>query len=84
MPPGNLKTGATGPPNNPGGAFLARPPGESVLKEIAKLIGDLHQLLQGYAPAWYTEDMDARMQKALAKANSALAASETGTSDHAA
>jgi len=54
------------------------------LKEIAELIVDLHQLLRGYSPAWYTEEMDARMQKALAKANSALAASETGTADHAA
>jgi hypothetical protein len=73
-----------GPPNNPGAAFSEQPTRESVLKEIAKLLGDLHQLLQGYSPAWYTEEMDARIQKALAKANSALAASETGTADHAA
>ena len=84
MPLGNLKTGAAGPPNNPGAAFSEQPTRESVLKEIAKLIGDLHLLLQGYSPAWYTEEMDARIQKALASANSALAASETGTADHAA
>jgi len=84
MPLGNLKTGATGPPNNAGAAFSEEPARESVLKDFAKLIGDLHQLLQGYSPAWYTEEMDARMQNALANANSALAASETGTADHAA
>jgi len=84
MPLGNLKTGATGPPNNPGAAFSEQPTRESVLKEIPKLIGDLQQLLQGYSPAWYTEEMHARMQNALANANSALAASETVTADHAA
>jgi len=84
MPLGNLKTGATSPPNNSGAAFSEQPARESVLKEVAKLIGDLHQLLQGYSPVWYTEEMDARMQKALAEVNSALAASETETADHAA
>jgi len=82
MPLGKLKTRATDPPNNPRAA--EQPPKESVLKEIAKLVGDLHQLLQGYSPAWYTEEIDARIQKALAATNSALAASETGTADHAA
>ena len=84
MPLGNLKTGATDPPNNPRAAFSEQPPKEPVLKKIARLNGDLHQLPQGYSPAWYTEEMDARIQKTLAAANSALAASETGTADHAA
>jgi hypothetical protein len=84
MPLGNLKTGATGPPNKAGAASSEQPSRESVLKEIAKVIADLHQLLQSYSPAWYTEEMDARMRKALAEANSALAASKTGTTDHAA
>jgi len=49
-----------------GDEFLELPSSDYAFNECAELIRDLHQLLQSYSPAWYTEEMDARMQSALA------------------
>ncbi len=35
------------------------------MKELADLLGELHELLEGYAPPWYTEQLDTRLKKAL-------------------
>lgn len=45
---------------------------ETVVKELAKLVRDLHQLLGNYAPSWYTQKMDARISEELAAADWAL------------
>lgn len=34
-------------------------------EELAGIIRDLHQLLESYAPWWYTEDMDTRVRGAV-------------------
>jgi hypothetical protein len=33
---------------------------------MAELLGDLHKLLESYAPTWYTEDVDTRIRETLA------------------
>ena len=33
--------------------------------DCAEIIAELHQLLEGYAPVWYTEQLHMRMEKAL-------------------
>jgi hypothetical protein len=40
---------------------------EQVAEELAELIRDLHELLESYAPAWYTEDLDTRVRDTLTK-----------------
>lgn len=40
---------------------------EQVAEELAELIRDLHELLESYAPSWYTQDLDTRVCDALAK-----------------
>jgi hypothetical protein len=40
---------------------------EQAAEELAQLIRDLHELLESYAPSWYTEDLDTRVFDALAK-----------------
>jgi DNA polymerase III alpha subunit (gram-positive type) len=57
---------------------------ERAMKELTEVARSLHQLLRSYGPVWYTAETDARLRNALAEADSALAASETGTGDHAA
>jgi hypothetical protein len=42
-----------------------------VVEELVDLVRDLHQLLENYAPRWYTEQLDTRLSKALAAADSA-------------
>jgi len=45
---------------------------ETVVKELAELVRDLHQLLGSYAPSWYTQKMEARISEELAAADWAL------------
>jgi hypothetical protein len=45
---------------------------ETVVKELAELVRDLHQLLGNYAPSWYSQKMDARISEELAAADWAL------------
>jgi len=40
---------------------------EQVAEELAELIRDLHELLESYAPSWYTEDLDKRVRDTLTK-----------------
>ena len=40
---------------------------EQVAEELAELIRDLHELLESYAPLWYTQDLDTRVCDTLAK-----------------
>jgi hypothetical protein len=51
------------------GAGRARTPStpEQIAEELAELIRDLHELLESYAPSWYTEDLDTRVRDTLAK-----------------
>jgi hypothetical protein len=51
------------------GASRARKPltPEQVAEELAELIRDLHELLESYAPSWYTEDLDTRVRDTLTK-----------------
>jgi len=51
------------------GAGRARTPltPEQVAEELAELIRDLHELLESYAPSWYTEDLDTRVCDTLTK-----------------
>ena len=57
---------------------------EPAMRELTEVARSLHQLLCSYGPLWYTAETDARLRNALAEADSALAASETGAADHAA
>ena len=57
---------------------------EPAMKELTEVARSLLQLLRSYGPVWYTAETDARLRNALAQADSALAASETGPADHAA
>ena len=57
---------------------------EPAMKELTEVARSLHQLLNSYGPLWYTAQTDARLCHALAEADSALAASETESADHAA
>ena len=38
-----------------------------LVKQLGVLLQDLHELLESYAPPWYTENMDTRLREALAK-----------------
>lgn len=38
-----------------------------VVKELVKLVRDLHKLLKSYGPSWFTEDLDTRVLDTLAK-----------------
>jgi hypothetical protein len=40
---------------------------EQVAEELAELIRDLRELLESYAPSWYTEDLNTRILDTLAK-----------------
>lgn len=40
---------------------------EQVAEELAELIRDLHELLESYAPSWYSEDLNSRVFNTLAK-----------------
>ena len=35
--------------------------------ELAELLRDLHQLLESYAPQWYSAQLDSRVRKMLAR-----------------
>ena len=35
--------------------------------ELAELLRDLHQLLESYAPQWYSSQLDSRVRKMLAR-----------------
>jgi hypothetical protein len=52
------------------------------MKELTEVARSLHQLLHSYGPTWYTTEVDAKLSHALAKADSALAATETESADH--
>jgi hypothetical protein len=38
-----------------------------VLVETAELVRDLHELLESYAPMWFTEDINIRVSETLAR-----------------
>jgi hypothetical protein len=40
---------------------------EQVAEELAELTRDLHELLESYAPSWYTQDLDTRVCETLAR-----------------
>jgi hypothetical protein len=40
---------------------------EQLAAELAELVRDLHELLESYAPTWYTEDLDTRVRKTLTR-----------------
>ena len=40
---------------------------QPLIEELAELIGDLHELLESYAPTWYTEELDTRVRETLTK-----------------
>jgi hypothetical protein len=42
---------------------------EHVVEELAELTRDLQELLESYAPTWYTENLDTRVRKTLAMFN---------------
>jgi DNA polymerase III alpha subunit (gram-positive type) len=52
---------------------------EPAMKELIEVARSLHQLMLSYGPLWYTAETDARLRKALARADSALTASEKGS-----
>jgi hypothetical protein len=39
---------------------------QQAVEKMAELIRDLHELLESYAPTWYTEDLDSRVSETLA------------------
>lgn len=39
------------------------------VEQLGVLLRDLHELLENYAPQWYTENMDTRLREALAMLN---------------
>jgi hypothetical protein len=41
-------------------------------KELADVLRSLHRLLLDYGPEWYTTEIDNRVRKALAEADSVL------------
>jgi len=49
------------------GSIPAAP--RSSVEKLGALLWDLHELLESYAPLWYTEQMDTRMSEALAMFN---------------
>jgi hypothetical protein len=40
---------------------------QQVVEELEELVRDLHELLESYAPQWYTEDMDTRVTEMRAR-----------------
>ena len=38
-----------------------------VVEELAELIRDLQELLESYAPTWYTQELDTRVRETLTK-----------------
>jgi hypothetical protein len=40
---------------------------QQVVEELEELIRDLHELLESYAPVWYTEDLDIRVTEMRAQ-----------------
>jgi hypothetical protein len=40
---------------------------EQVAEELTELIRDLHELLESYAPTWYTEGLHSRVRDTLAR-----------------
>lgn len=45
---------------------------EAVVADLAELVRDLHELLESYAPMWYTKTTDDRVREKLAVAVGAL------------
>lgn len=43
-----------------------------LVEELTALVRDLHQLLQSYAPQWYTEQMETRVSETLNRTECAL------------
>lgn len=39
------------------------------VEQLGVLLQDLHELLESYAPQWYTENLDTRLREALAMLN---------------
>ena len=48
---------------------------EALVAELAELVRDLHELLESYAPPWYTQKMDSRVSIALGAADHVLCTS---------
>lgn len=48
---------------------------KTLVADLAELVRDLHELLESYAPLWYTHKMDSRVSKTLAAADQALCTS---------
>lgn len=48
------------------------------VKELAEVLCELHGLLLRYGPSWYTGEMDDRLRKTLAEADSSLRLRMTG------
>ena len=40
-----------------------------VANDLAKLVHDLRELMESYAPAWFTEEVDQRIKRVLRKAD---------------
>jgi hypothetical protein len=38
---------------------------QQVVEELVELIRDLQELLESYAPTWYTEELDTRVRETL-------------------
>jgi DNA-binding NarL/FixJ family response regulator len=53
-----------------------------VLSGQTELIRDLHELLESYAPMWYSDELDARVREMLTKATLSTESSQ-GTKPHA-
>lgn len=53
----------------------ARTTANTLAADLADLVHDLHELLESYAPPWYTKKTDDRVSKMLVAADQALRAS---------
>jgi hypothetical protein len=54
--------------SNKGSGYIA----VDTVSDLADLVRDLHQLLESYAPVWYTEKTDSRVRAMLVTADRAL------------
>ena len=55
---------------------------KALVADLAELVLDLHELLESYAPPWYTQKMDSRVSKTLAAADQALCTSADRRQGH--
>jgi hypothetical protein len=52
---------------------------QQVVEELAALIRDLQELLESYAPTWYTQEFDTRVRETLSKFASSTKPSQRTT-----